>query len=167
MRSSVSQKDVLCSEYAKIAGAEAMRGGFPWGRTRTWPWRLGTIESPKWIGCYSSRGREDSGDRHGPMSGQLPPCDIRQGPPGKAPMLSSGRLFLQMKTLKPLIAQERCCRVSRRNMYLVMERRTYWKEEEPEVKKLAWSLMKCERKIQMSKGLGEEYLEEKESCQWQ
>lgn len=51
-------------------------------------------------------------------------------------------------------------------MYLVMERRVYWKEEEPEVKKLAWSLMRCERTAQMSKGLGEEYLEE-ESFQWQ
>lgn len=39
-------------------------------------------------------------------------------------------------------------------------------EEEPEMNKLARSLMRCERKAQVSQGLGEEGLEEKESCQW-
>lgn len=34
----------------------------------------------------------------GPVSGRLPLRDIGRGPPGKAPMRRSGRLFLQMKT---------------------------------------------------------------------
>lgn len=88
------------------------------------------------------------------MSGQLSPCDIRRCAEERVPFPTDENLKTSHCTRKRLQNQRKDH---------VMERRAYWKEE-LEVKKLAWSLMRCERKAQMNKGPGEEYLEEKNSC---